>query len=131
MRIELTPKETACILWGIAEMGDFPKRAIRGPLDPLHLLDLKYTRAQVVAGCLFIENGIQENARFVTEPLSEVEKDILRLCCENSSWLDSYDRVGAPAEARKEAHDAIRTLAYKLETLGIEVNHMPTNRQGT
>jgi hypothetical protein len=62
---------------------------------------------------------------FIAEPLSEVEKAILRVCVENTTWLQPY--IDLKPEMVGIAKKTLRDLAAKLETFGIEVNHIPND----
>ncbi len=130
-RIELTSEETVCVFWGLHDAADRPDRLVRGPTDPLAILLAEgFTRAQIVEGAMGIEDGIEEGARYITPPLSDVQKSILRLCCENTTWIEQYRPAGLSEERRRAAHDTIRTLALKLNEIGIEVNFMPRLETG-
>jgi hypothetical protein len=122
----ITPKETECLMWGLAQIGDYPTREAKEKTDPLFILDRTYKRDEIVATCqMFFRNF--ETGRHVFYPLTELERDILRCCLENTSWLTSYD-VARHSEAMKsEARGAMRDLAFKLEPFGVEVSYLPAD----
>lgn len=126
-RLTLTQKEAEAVLWGVAQIGDRPNRKTEGDSDPLYiLLDSGYTRREIVQACKEIE--VVCYRRFVDEPLDPIEQDILRLCVENTSWIDAYRRNeptrNSPAHI-EEALATLRGLAAKLEDFDIEVSHIP------
>jgi hypothetical protein len=127
-RIPLTDKEAEGLMWGFAQIGDHAERTgVTDPADPLFtLLKEGYQPAAITACC----EGLFEHAyaNCLTEPFTDLEKLILRLSVENSSWVWHY-KEHFPDETTmiRQARGALRTLAEKLELLGIDINILPAD----
>lgn len=128
-RQPITIKEAEAIMWGLAEIGDRPRRMAGDSTDPLrHLLDAGYSRSLISSTC--IEMEVMCYTKFLSPPFTDLEAMILRLCIENTSWINAY-RVNDPTKDSPahidEALATLRSLAAKLEAYGIEINHIPFN----
>lgn len=120
----LTRKEGEAIMWGLGQIVNYPTRKVLSETDPLGvLLKEGFSRSAIMrtGNDLF---GIAHE-RALKEPLTELEKAILRVCVENSTWLEPY-LENSPGLV-EEAKATLRSLAAKLETVGIEVNHIPND----
>lgn len=123
MRQPLTGKESELLFWAVAEIADRPDRIPTEPGDPLKvLLDAGLTRDAIMAGAASIEDIAHGD--FIEDPLTDIQRTILRVCVENSSWLKPQDQFGGDQSAAKKT---LRELSKKLELFGIEVNHIPNN----
>jgi hypothetical protein len=123
-RVQLTPKEGEALLWGLSIIRDVPERVPTEATDPLAVLfSLGWDRKDIMAAA----NDLYEFAYgdYIAEPLNDIDKDILLVCVENTSWLQPY--VEHRPELLGVAKQALRGLAAKLEKFGIEVNHIPSN----
>lgn len=122
-RVPLTLKDTEALMWALGEIMDRPERAPWRQGDPLEALLLAgWPRAAIMA---------QNEAMFaiaesdwLAEPLSPIQRDILRVCVKNSSWLALYIEHG-PQDEVPANRATLRGLAAKLETFGIEVRFIP------
>lgn len=125
-RVPLAGREAEGLMWGFAQIGDHAFRAdVTDPSDPLYILLQEGYEPQEIQDCCeaMFEYAY---ADCLTDPFTELERTILRLSVENSSWVYHYqlhfpDQKGMIREARA----ALRTLAAKLELFGIEVNFLP------
>lgn len=127
--IDLDEKDREIIAWGLGQIVNYPDRAPEGPGDPLFvLLDMNYPRAVIMptAEAMFeLAYGWT-----LTDALTALERDILRVCVENSSWVTAYIECGPTADdpsAAAASRGHLRSLAAKLDQLGIEINFMPNN----
>lgn len=125
--IPITDKEGEALMWGLAQIGDYLDRTPTEASDPLYiLLHAGYTRPQIKMGV----EGLWEVAygKYLGGGWTELEKTILRLCVENTSWITTY-RTTAPTRDNpgfiNEALGALRSLAAKFDKLGVEINHLP------
>lgn len=125
-KIAITQKEAEIILFGVAIIGDDFDRDQHGDIDPQVILLRTYSEQEIVKACAQIENSIDNESWFIHLPLSPCEKDVLRLCVENSLLVRAYyEQSPEYAAMRKEIHQSLLTLAKKLDAVGIEINHMP------
>lgn len=123
--VTITPKEVEAIMWGLAQIGDVPDRGTDGPADPLFiLLQRGHRRPDIVTTCAWFFDHLEGHV--LKGPYTQLQADILGLCVSNTSWLDSYDRASLSRAMKTEATAALRSLAYKVETFGIEVSHIPS-----
>lgn len=125
-RVPINDKEAEGLMWGFAQIGDHADReGVTDKSDPLFiLLNAGYTPASIKDCC---ENMFElAYANCLTDPFTELERTILRLSVENSSWVYHY-QLHFPEEKTmiREARSALRSLATKLELFGIEVNFLP------
>ena len=69
-------------------------------------------------------NGMFEIAYgdWLSDPMTPLQKSILRVCVENTTWIDQNLRV--LPHMVKEANAALISLAQKLEAFDIHVNHI-------
>ncbi|ARK07512.1 hypothetical protein LAV_00137 [Sphingobium phage Lacusarx] len=126
IQIPITQKMGEAIMWTLAEIGDRPDRIPTDPTDPLLILLSKYDRSDIMATV----EGMWEMAYgdWISEPLTDLQKDVLRVSVEQTSWITAYyeNELIADKEAyAREARSVLRDLASRLENLGIEVNHIP------
>lgn len=118
----LTGKEGEALLWGLSIIMDRPDRASDETTDPLAvLLNEGFTRNQIMAAGPRLYEFAYGNC--IIEPLSVIERAVLRVCVENTTWLEPYaiKQPGMLGLAKR----TLRDLAAKLENIGIEVNHIP------
>lgn len=125
----LSMKEAEALMWCLGQIVNWPYRKDDGPGDPLHtLLALGYTREAIM------ETGEEMFSiaynKLLCEPLTALEKAILKVCVENTTWIGAY-RTGKPTMHRplmiNEALQTLRLFAKKLEALGIEIVHIPND----
>jgi hypothetical protein len=123
-RVPLADKEPEALLWGLSQLTDVPNREPRGPADPFSVLFSEgFERKAIVTAATALHEFAYDG--HIIEPLTDLDKAILRVCVENSTWLYPY------GEFRPEyvpiAKKTLRDLAAKLEMFGIEVNHLPND----
>lgn len=125
-RVPINNKEAEGLMWGFAQIGDHAFReGVTDPSDPLFILLKAGYQPQAIHECCeaMFEYAY---ANCLTDPFTELERLILRLSVENSSWVYHY-QLHFPEQRVliREARQALRTLAQKLELFGIEVNYLP------
>lgn len=125
--IPLSAKEGEAIMWGLAQIGDHLDREPTEESDPLYiLLKSGYSRKQI--GECVEQLWPVAYSNYIGGGWTELEQLILRLCIENTSWISAY-RNNEPSRGKdsfiNEALSALRSLAGKLDLLGVEVNHIP------
>lgn len=124
MIMPLEGKETEILLWSIAEIGDVPTRVPDDPSDPLAvLLAAGHARADILRACAELEKSLYSGA--IAEPTNSINRDLLRVCIENSSLLEPYRTGKKGLAAETEVKHALRRFAKRLEFLGVEINHLP------
>lgn len=124
--VAITEKMGEAIMWGLAQIGDQPRRAATDPTDPLFVLLQKYDRSDIIF--TVTEMWPIAYGDWIREPLTDLQKDILRVCIENTTWLQSYRDnpiIPDPEPMIKESKAALRELATRLEAFGIEISHIP------
>lgn len=123
-RVPLTEKEGEAIMWGLGQIVNYPSRRPRSDTDPLSVLLNEGFRREAI---MTTGNDLFQLAYgdCIQEPLSELERAILRVCVENTTWVEQY--IEHRPQQAEEARATLRSLATKLETLGIEVNHIPND----
>lgn len=126
MFVLITPKETECLMWGLAQIGDYPDRPATELTDPLFILEKTFKRSAIIECCEAFFQSF-ESGRHLFYPMTELERAILRCCLENTSWLSSYDEANLSEEMKREARKALRDLAFKLEPFGVEVSYLPAD----
>lgn len=124
VHVKLTPKEGEALMFPMAYIFDIPDRVPEEVDDPLAVLFAEgFSREEILAcGPRIYQFAFDD---YIEEPLSEVEKAILSVCVENTTWLQPY--IDCQPELLGVAKKTLRDLAAKLETLGIEVNHIPND----
>lgn len=124
MRVPLTGKEGEALMFALTFVVDIPNRTPEEQNDPLAILFAEgFGRREIMAcGPRLYDFCFGD---YIEEPLSDVEKAILRVCVENTTWLQPY--IDLKPEMVGVAKRTLRDLAAKLETLGIEVNHIPND----
>ena len=126
IQVPITVKMGEAIMWTLAEIGDRPDRVPTDPTDPLLILLSKYDRSDIMKTV----EGMWDMAYgdWISEPLTDVQKDVLRVSVENTSWITAYYEnhlVTDKAAYTNEARTVLRELALRLEAFGIEVNFIP------
>jgi hypothetical protein len=59
--------------------------------------------------------------------LTDLDRAILKASVERSAWLEPYEGQSNASKDRKGLQlKALRECARRLETLGIEVDHLPS-----
>lgn len=126
-RVPLSTKESEAFMWGLAQIGDYVSRITDDAADPLFiLLAAGWSRRSIADACEELMPVVCTGS--LTSELSPLERTILRLCVENTTWIDCYRTHEITADNPvliEEALSTLRSLAAKLEQLGIEVNHIP------
>jgi hypothetical protein len=122
IKVPLEGREGEAIMWCLGQIVNEPEREPLGPTDPLQvLLDAGHARADIMrVGDASFQFAYDD---WITGPLTSLQKDILRVCVENTTFLIAY-RMNFPG-LHGEAAKALRTLAVKLEAFDIEVSHIP------
>lgn len=125
-KVPITDKESEGLMWGLAQIGDHAHRKnVTDPSDPLFiLLSMGYKAGNIKDCC----EGLFElaYAHCLNDQLTQLERIILRLAVENSSWVWHY-KHHCPEETTmaNQARKALRSLAEKLELIDISVNYLP------
>ena len=122
VRVPLTEKEGEAIMWCLAQIADYPDREVLSKTDPLGvLLKEGFARNEII----ITANAMFEIAYgdWLTSPMTELEKTLLRVSVENTTWIGEYLR--SLPHLVGEAKAALRSLATKLDAFGIHVNHIP------
>lgn len=123
-RVPLTPKEGEAIMWGLGQITNYPDRGVLSETDPLGiLLSEGFSREAIME----TGNALYEVAYgdWLTDAITPLEKAILRVCVENTTWLSAYEQ-DMPSRL-PEAKAALRSLATKFEAIDIHVNHIPND----
>ena len=124
-KVHLTPDETGLVSWVTAYLVDVPDFETEDPDHPMKILtDLHPRDALHEAGKRLEENFNGPGFCWVEGPVDKVTKTILRVCVENGDYPSTMAQKGHDHLAQ-ESLGAVRSLAYKLEELGIEVDHLP------
>lgn len=123
-RVPLTVKEGEAIMWCLGQIANYPDRPALSSSDPLAVLFAEgHERAEVMAAA----NAMFEMAYgdWLVDPTTALERSILRVCVENTTWITAYvqDLPGQVPEAKA----TLRNLAGKLELVGVEVNYIPAD----
>lgn len=125
-RIPLTSKESEGLLWGLAQIGDYINREVSDPTDPLFILLADgWQRRAIARACDDLSPVAVGN--WLAGDWSALEQAILRLCVENTSWIEIYRTHDITADNPimiEEALAALRSLARKLDAFGVEINHI-------
>lgn len=123
--VPITKKEAEALAWGLAQIGDYLDREPTEASDPLFIL-LSDGFSHEAIGSTCTDLFIVAYSGVITSPLTNLEKAILRLCVENTSWIDSHHRSVASSPAMiSTAKQTLRSLAEKLEFFDITVNFIP------
>lgn len=125
--VYITHKEGEAIMWGLGQISNWPDREAEGPSDPLFvLLDLQYSREAIMESCVEMFSIAYDH--LLCEPLTALEKAILKVCVEKTTWVDAYRRGEPTADNPAAINEALRTLrelSAKLEDFGIEIDCIP------
>lgn len=126
MQMPLEPKEGEAIMWGLAEIGD---RMDEIPDDIWHPLNIIRYEGYGDSEIKEAIDSIWEVSfnDYMGTVFTQLESLILRVCIENTSWVDNYKEnpmTKGDAHSINEAKQALRSLALKFEKLGIEINHI-------
>jgi hypothetical protein len=124
-KVHLIPNEAAVIGWVTSYLIDVPDFETENPEHPVHVLTKLHSRSVLHEAA----NRLEANFRgpgfcWLEGPTDRVTSDILRVCVENSDYPSVVAEHGHD-DVALDSLDAVRSLAYKLEELGIEVNHLP------
>jgi hypothetical protein len=123
--LQLTLKEAEAVLWGLSEITDSADAPPQRPAYAFLLLLQDYRPAEILNACHEIQQNLRENGWAIAVPLTQIEKDILRLCAENTIWLGIYTWAVCNPGMQRDAQEALRTLAVKLQKLGVRSRHVP------
>lgn len=126
--LPITDKEAEALMWGFAQIGDHAFRTgVTDKADPLFiLLEAGYQPQAIHEACEEMFPIVFTNC--LAGPFTELETMILRLSVENSSWIFHYQLHFPESKGMiSEARAALRTLAAKLELIGIDINILPTD----
>lgn len=82
----------------------------------------QHSEAQVVEAIQSLYDPVEH--RFIPVPLSDVERDVLRIVIEESLWIKAYVDNGPTPEHVEEARQTLRDLAKLLEPHGVEVSRI-------
>ena len=122
IKVPITAKEGEAVMWCLGQIVNFPDRELLSETDPLRILiEEGFSRAEIMkAGEAMFDVAYGD---WLSDPMTPLEKSILRVCVENTTWISQYvrDLPGMIGEAKA----ALRSLARKLEAFGIEVSHIP------
>lgn len=125
LKVHLTPDEVALVSWVTAYLVDTPEFEAEDVNHPMHLLPQLHSRETLHrAGKMLEANFNGPGFCWIEGPVDSATGDILRVCVERSDYPSYLAQDGHGALAC-DSLMAIRSLAYKLEELGIEVNHLP------
>lgn len=126
-KLRLEPKELEALMWCLAQISDLPERVPESPSDPLAvLLNLGWGREAIMEA----STGLLEMIYMLTlaEPFTALERDILRVCIENTAWVAAYIQLGPAGGNEDDCRKTLRDLAGKLEqSFGIECNFIANN----
>ena len=124
---EINQKEKEALIWTLAEVLDRATQTPAERTDPIYILrSAGHKPKDFRKAAERIEKQVY--AGKLEAPFSPVEMLILKICVEQSSWINQY-RTGGPTAGNKalidEALATLRSLAAKFEALGIEIVHIP------
>jgi hypothetical protein len=124
-KIALEDKEKEAIAWGLAQIGDYADRTPTEQDDPLWIIHSEGFKnaAGITDTCENLFAMVCTNE--LVGPFSPLERLILRLCIENTSWLNTYRLNGPTPLHGKYAAATLRELARKFEDIDIYVNILP------
>ena len=123
-RVPLTEKEGEAIVWCLGQIANYPNREAQSETDPLFVLFSEgFERSEIMQTA----NAMFEIAYgdWLSDPLTPLQKAILRVCIENTTWVCEY-HLTLP-HLLPQALPTLRSLAVKLEAFGIEVNFIPAD----
>lgn len=123
-RVPLTAKEGEAIMWCLGQIVNYPDRPVLSVTDPLGiLLNEGFAREEIMD----TGNGMFEIAYgdWLSDPLTPLQKAILRVCVENTTWVTAY--VTDMPSLAYEARATLRSLATKLEAFDVDVNFIPAD----
>lgn len=126
-KIRLETKELEALMWCLGEIADRPDRVPEDPTDPLAvLLAAGWPRDDIMeAATRLLEDVYMFH---LGEPFEDIEREILRVCIENGSWVHAYIKLGPAGGTAEDCRRALRELAKKLEeNFGIECNFIARN----
>lgn len=129
-RVHLIPAEVSHIMaltaWFV-DLPDFESDDLNHPVMQLrsrHSAEALHEAAMAIEGKF---NG--PGFCWVAAPVDAPTADILRMCVERSDYAARVGEMSPDQETAEylaeEATDALRSLAFKLEEVGIEVSHLP------
>lgn len=123
-RVPLTQKEGEAIMWCLGQIANYPDRKVLSETDPLSvLLNEGHARDEIMntANAMFA----LAYGDWLSDPMTVLQKTILRVSVENTTWIGEYLRTLPHMVG--EAKAALRSLATKLDAFDIHVNHIPAD----
>ena len=124
-KVHLTPDEVGLIQWVTAYLVDIPEFESDDPQHPMHVLPKLHPRDELhEAGKRLEANFKGPGFSWIAGPVDSVTGDVLRICVEHCDYASVLAQQGND-DLALDSVDAIRSLAYKLEELKIEVSHLP------
>lgn len=124
---KLTTKEKEALIWTTSEIMDRARQTPAESTDPIYILKAAgHKPNEYYKACERLEVGIF--AGVLEGPFGALESLILKICIENTTWINQYRTGDATADdpvAINEALATLRSLAAKLEAFGIEIAHIP------
>ena len=124
-KIHLTPDEVGLIQWVTAYLVDVPEFQTENPHHPMHTLPKLHSRNDLHEAAKRLEANFNgPGFCWLDAPVDNVTSDVLRICVEKSDYASVLAQQGEDNLAL-DSVDAIRSLAHKLDELGIEVSHLP------
>ncbi|MEA1071743.1 hypothetical protein [Sphingomonas sp. LY160] len=125
-KVHLTPDEVGLMQWVTAYLVDVPDFETEDAEHPMHILPKLHSREALHnAGKQLESNFSGPGFCWLASPVDEVTRDILRVCVEQSDYASVLERRGM-GDLALDSVSAIRSLAHKLDELGIEVDHLPS-----
>ena len=123
-RVPLTQKEGEAIMWCLGQIVNYPDRELQSETDPLRvLIEEGFSREDIMeTGNAMFEIACGD---WLSDPMMPLQKSILRVCVENTTWIGEYLLV--LPHMVKEANAALISLAHKFEAFDIHVNHIPVD----
>lgn len=122
IRVPLSMKEGEAMMWCLGQIVNYPKRVPEHDTDPLRvLLNAGHLRKDINKTGEAMFHMVYNH--WISEPLTPLEKDILRVCIENTTWVACYTQ-NSPGEV-KDCLRVLREFAAKLEAFNIEISHIP------
>ena len=124
-KVHLTPDEVGLIQWVTAYLVDVPEFESENVHHPMYILPKLHSRKDLhEAGKRLEANFDGPGFCWLNAPLDHVTSDVLRTCVEKSDYASVLAQQGEDNLAL-DSIDAIRSLAHKLDELGVEVSHLP------
>lgn len=122
--VTLTAKEAEALMWASAEMVDLvdpsESRAVA------EMLNRGWPHASIRKAGTELENIAA--VRVLPATIGMAVRDALIVAVENTTWIECYRTADQTKDSPGHINEALvtlRSLATKLDTLGIEINHIP------